>query len=63
MNELPGCPCTLEESNFVILNFTVLHSVVYRNLIDELNNTVDTTKILVFFNVATCFDILMSSSG
>jgi hypothetical protein len=48
MNELLGCPGILEEYNFVIFNFTVLHPVVYRNLIDELNNTVDTTKILVY---------------
>jgi len=26
-------------------------------------NTVDTTKTLIFCNVATCFDILKSSSG
>jgi len=37
----------LEEYNFVIFNFTDLLPVVYHNLIDELNNTVDTTKILV----------------
>jgi hypothetical protein len=37
----------LEEYNFVIFNPTVLHPVVYSNLMDGLNNTDNTTKILV----------------
>ena len=30
---------------------------------NKINDTLHTTKTSVFFNVATCFDLVMSSSG
>jgi len=45
------------------VNFKVLHHVVGRNIINEINKPLEHTSTSTFFNIAHHFNLVRSSSG